>query len=62
MDEFWIDPLTVDGDHATIRASFNEFTVTILIERKDGQPITKEDARAACNAVVSRLPRQALDR
>lgn len=35
LDEFWIAPLSVEGNHAAIRACFNEFTVTILIERKD---------------------------
>ena len=55
MDEFWIDPLSVEGNHAAIRACFNEFTVTILIERKVRQPITKQDAQVACDAVVSRL-------
>ena len=59
MDEFWIEPLVVDGHHAMIRACFNEFAVTISIERKDGQPITRQDARTACDAVVSRLPPQA---
>lgn len=62
MDEFWIDPLAVDGNHATIRACFNEFTVTILIERKDNRPITKAEAQAACDAVVLHLPPQAPSR
>ena len=55
MNEFWIDPLSVDGDHAAIRACINEFTVTILIERKDRLPINKQDAQVACDAVVARL-------
>ena len=60
VDEFWIDPLSVEGNPAAIRACFNEFTVTILIERRDRQPITKQDAQVACDAVVSRLTSSSL--
>ena len=62
MDEFWIDPLSIDGNHAAIRACYNEFSVTIVIERKNGRPITKAEAQVACDAVVSRLPPQAPSR
>jgi hypothetical protein len=56
MDEFWIEPIRLEGSRATVRASFNEFSIVIVVERKDGQPIETFEAEDAYAAVAARIP------
>ena len=57
-DEFWIEPIKADGHTAIVRACFNEFSVTILVERKDGSPISDVEAERAYNGVIRNVPLQ----
>ena len=57
-DAFWIEPLEADGHGAIVRSCFNEFAVTISVERRDQGPIREADAERAYTAVMERVPRR----
>lgn len=56
MREFNVGPIAVAGANATVEVDNDEFAVKIIVKRKDGRPITSEDARIAYTAAIARLP------